>query len=390
MSDTIDNNEVIDTDAPTTDDVVGVEDNSYSDVFDMSAEEFAEYENNLDSDNSTDTVDESSVEETTEGSSEVSEETDLETTDEVEDTEETDIEGEDETVDEEDNETEEPTEEDTTVDESDINYQEEYNKIIGSKIKASGKEIVVNNAEEAIKLIQMGANYYKQVSDLKPARKVINLLEENNLMDEDKLSFAIDLLNKNPDAINELVKDVDLSNILTDEESKYTPPKRTVSDAQLAIDDALKAIQHTDTFDRTINTITNDWDTKSRELIQKYPNVIQEINKHMGNGIFETVSTEVERQRMLGMIPESTPDVVAYQQVGDQLYAQQVKSNAPNNGQQNFDTQANAIKKPQTKRTVKNKKAASKPRVAPQKTVSNQLDDIYNMSTEEFEKKYGK
>lgn len=50
----------------------------------------------------------------------------------------------------------------------------------------------VNSVDEAIQLMQMGANYTRKMQELQPHRKTLLMLENNGLLDEGKLSFLID------------------------------------------------------------------------------------------------------------------------------------------------------------------------------------------------------
>lgn len=104
---------------------------------------------------------------------------------------EVDAESEDEVGREEEAEVE--TEEEEAEAESEVDYAAEYKRLIGTPIKANGKEITIDSVDDAIKFIQMGANYYKKVEQLKPAQKIVSMLEKAQLLDESKLSFAIDL-----------------------------------------------------------------------------------------------------------------------------------------------------------------------------------------------------
>ncbi|ARM71107.1 hypothetical protein pVco7_gp118 [Vibrio phage pVco-7] len=290
---------------------------------------------------------------------------------------------------EEVSETDEESEEsDDTSDEPEIDYAAEYQKLIGEPLRANGKDIPIKSADEARKLMQLGAGYYKNMEALKPARKVIAMLEDNDMMDEEKLSFAIDLLNKNPQAINKLISDQDLSEIVDEKNEGYTPTNKSVSEQALNVKDALKAIEHTETYEKTVNVLGREWDTQSREIVQKSPEAIAMINEHMSNGIYDAVSAEVERRKMFGTIPEGTPDILAYKQVGDEMYAGQAQT-APK-GQQADALKANAnvppIRKPKAE-TNKTKRTTTKPRG--KANVTQQMEDVFAMSSEEFKRKYG-
>ena len=85
-------------------------------------------------------------------------------------------------------------------------YKAEYLRLL-APFKANGKEIAVSTVDDAISLMQMGANYNKKMAGLKPSLKMLKLLENSGLLSEEKISYLIDLEKKNPAAINKLIKD---------------------------------------------------------------------------------------------------------------------------------------------------------------------------------------
>ena len=222
--------------------------------------------------------------------------------------------------------TEEADTSDTKVDEpdaaKDLNYESEYKKLL-APFKANGKDIQVKNVDEAIRLMSMGANYYKKMATLKPSMKMMKLLDHHGLLDESKINYLIDLHTKNPAAITQLLKDakIDPMDVDMSTEAAYTPQARTVSDIEMQLDDVLESIQDTEHFATTLNVITKQWDDTSRNTLLQTPTVISVINEHMGNGVFEQVTSLVARERALGNL-QGLSDIEAYKAVGDQLHAQ--------------------------------------------------------------------
>lgn len=302
---------------------------------------------------------------------------------------EVDTESEDEVGEEEEAEVE--TEEEEAEAESEVDYAAEYKRLIGTPIKANGKDITIDSIDDAIKLIQMGANYYKKVEQLKPAQKIVSMLEKAQLLDESKLSFAIDLLNKDPAAIQSLVGDMDISDVLDEKHNGYTPKDHTVSDVQLNLDNAINDVASTPTGHITLKVLGEHWDQASRQIVVSNPSIIGLINQHVADGTFDAVTREVEKRRMLGQIPQGLNDIEAYKFVGDQLYANGNTTTA-HKGQQQVATNANAkpIVKPSKETVVNKKRAASNPARNSSQSVSQNMDDVFAMSDEEFKAKYGK
>lgn len=213
------------------------------------------------------------------------------------------------------------------VDESDsdkkesVDYKAFYDKLF-TPFKANGKEIAVKSVDDAISLMQMGANYNKKMAALKPNLKLMKLLENNGLLSEEKLSYLIDLDKKNPDAINKLVKDsgLDPLDMGADKAGDYKPNTYTVSDHEMELDRVLDEIQVTPTYNQTLDIVSNRWDGASKQVIANTPQLLKVINSHVQTGIYDLISKEIESERMFGRL-EGMSDIEAYRQVGDLLQA---------------------------------------------------------------------
>lgn len=201
-----------------------------------------------------------------------------------------------------------------------IDFEAEYKKLT-APFRANGKEMQVQSADEAVALMQMGANYNKKMAALKPNLKLLKLLENNGLLSEEKLSFLIDLDKKNPEAIQKLVKDSGLDPLEMDvSKSEYKPKTYTVDDRELELDAVLEKIQDTPTYNQVINLVSNKWDGPSKQIVAENPQLLDVINTHMGNGVYDLISTEVERQRVFGRL-NGLSDIEAYRQVGEAMNA---------------------------------------------------------------------
>ena len=120
-----------------------------------------------------------------------------------------------------------------------------YNKIMG-EFKANGTTMRVESPEDAIQLMQMGANYRQKMLDLKPVRKIHKVLEDNGLLSEDKLGYAIDLINHKPEAIARLIKESNIDSYnLPEDVSGYAPVTHTVSDNVIDVNDIIADMQRT-------------------------------------------------------------------------------------------------------------------------------------------------
>lgn len=198
---------------------------------------------------------------------------------------------------------------------------EAFYKQVMSPLKANGKTIDIRSPEELIQLAQMGANYTKKMQDLVPHRKVLTMLQNNGLLDEDKLSYLIDLDNKNPEAIKKLIKDsgIDPLEIDTASEPAYIEGTHRVSDAEVNFRSALDELGSTPDGKETLQVINGTWDQASKELLWKHPETLAIIQAQREVGIYDRIAAEMDRRVTLGAIPAGTPFLQAYKIVGDAL-----------------------------------------------------------------------
>ena len=206
---------------------------------------------------------------------------------------------------------------------ADFDYKAGYERLM-APFKANGKMITPQSPEEAISLMQMGANYTRKMQALQPYRKVLLMLENNGLMDEDKLSYLIDLDKKNPEAIRKLLKDsgTDPLDIDMEGEINYQKGNHRVSDTEAAFATELDDLKSTPEGQATLGVISQTWDEASKNALFENRGLLQTIQSQRENGIYDIISNEINRLQMLGQIPAGTPFIQAYNYVGDALAKQ--------------------------------------------------------------------
>lgn len=294
----------------------------------------------------------------------------------------------------ESDDTETESEEDDSESESESSETEVTNKDLEAlfePFKANGKMIKVESVEEARTLMQKGANYNKKMAALKPAFKVAKMLENNELLDEDTVSYLIDLQNGNPDALRKLIKDkgIDLDSLESDEDPKYAPTtKHKVTDAELALDDVLAQVRETDTYEATMNLVGKEWDESSKGKLVQNPSMILKLNEHMGNGVYQQIADEMARQDALGQLT-GLSDLDAYFKVGNDLMAAG-KFGSPT--QENSQTQepekvVEPVKKKANEQRKSQRKAAAATKA--KKPVKEPEVNPFDLSDEDFEKQFG-
>jgi hypothetical protein len=146
-------------------------------------------------------------------------------------------------------------------------------------------------------------------------------LENNGLLDTDKLNYLIDLSQKKPEAITQLLKDskIDPMNIDLTETEVYVPQNRSVSDTEILLDEVLDSISASPSYNRTLTVLGDEWDTDSRTILAKTPEVIKTINAHIESGIYDQVAQAVAYERSLGKLT-GVNDYEAYQRIGTYMH----------------------------------------------------------------------
>ena len=275
-----------------------------------------------------------------------------------------------------------------TPETTEFDYESAYKKV-SEPFKANGTDMQVKDPEDIVRLMQMGANYQKKMAQLKPNLKIIKMLENNELLNEEKLHNLIDLSKKNPKAIAKLLKesDIDPLDIDKDAPTDYQPTDYSVSDKEYNLDRVLDDIKHTDTFNKTINVLTKDWDTRSKETISEYPEIIGIINSHMGSGVFDKVNAVLQQDKALGKTA-GISDVDAYRQIVEHMQANgefreqndNLNSTPKVSSKSDTNSQANADRNKQRKAVAPVKQTTTKK--------SSTDEDFLGLSDADFMKKY--
>lgn len=189
-------------------------------------------------------------------------------------------------------------------------------------IKANGKEIQLKSHTELVQLAQQGANYTRKMQDIAPHRKTLLMLE-NNGIDQEQLSYLIDLSKKDPAAIQKLLKDSAINPLDIDVEAEptYQGGNHRVSDEEANFRAAIDDASASETGRVVIQAINGTWDQASKELLFSQPGIIETMIQQQEAGFYERIAGEVDRRRVLGQIPTGMTFLQAYKTVGDQMVA---------------------------------------------------------------------
>jgi hypothetical protein len=265
-------------------------------------------------------------------------------------------------------------------------------KVTG-EFRANGRDMKVDNAEDVIRLMQMGANYSRKMAALKPNMKVLKMLEKNELLDESKLNFLIDLEKKNPEAIAKLLADskIDPLDLNAKTGSEYKAADHSVGNNEIELGSIVESIEDTPTYNQTIEVVTKQWDATSKQTVTNEPHLLRVINDHMASGIYDVISTEIEKERMFGRL-DNISDIEAYKQVGDSISARggfaHLFKNDEGQQDQGEATEKTAAKKQAEKKRRDKRRAASPSKPAAPTSKDTQDFNPLGMSDEDYLKQY--
>ena len=271
-----------------------------------------------------------------------------------------------------------------------VDYKAEYERLL-KPFKASGREITVENIDDAIQLMQMGANYSQKMKGLKPNLKLLKMLEGNDLLDEGKINYLIDLSKRNPGAINKLIKDgnIDPMDLDPEKASEYRQSTYKVDDREIELDTVLDELQGTPAYTRTLDIVSTKWDAASKQTIAANPQLLRVINDHVDRGIYDVIAKRIENDRVLGRL-SGLSDIEAYRQVGDTIQAQGgfnhlAGSNAPAGGKSTPEPVVVAAKpkKADPPELIARRRAASSTRPAALQSLPTDFNPLA-LSDEEF------
>lgn len=272
-------------------------------------------------------------------------------------------------------------------------YKADLEKIM-APFTANGRQIQLQSPEEVVKLMQMGANYTRKMQELAPYRRAAAMLQNNKLLDENELSFLIDLRNGDKAAIQKLMKDrgIDPRDIDVDSDPTYQGGNHRVSDSQVDFQSTVDELRTLDRGQETIGEALK-WDQASIDAVGQDPAILRAIHDQRVSGVYDIISAEVERRKVLGQISAQTPFLHAYKAVGDELVAAERAKAAATTSVVPAKPAPVAVAKTvvQPKAQVQNgekAKAASTSRAAPAKAANTDPTAILSMSDDDFRKEF--
>lgn len=207
--------------------------------------------------------------------------------------------------------------EDTKSGKSVEELQKFYDEIT-AEFKANGKMMSISNPSDIKTLVQQGINYSKRMAEMKPGMNVLRTLEEHGLMDNSKISYLIDLHNKDPKAIAKLVKEsgIEAYDLDTEDTADYQPVNKVVE--QSKFQEVVAELKSSPNFGGLLKTISSSWDEESHSFVINNPNVLRVLTEQDASGLFTKITDTVEYERSVGRM-QDIPFIEAYSIVEQQM-----------------------------------------------------------------------
>lgn len=203
-----------------------------------------------------------------------------------------------------------------------VDYKAAYEKIM-KPFKANGREIKLNNPDEVVQLMQRGAGYTKKMQQLQPSLKIIRMLQDNGLHDENIINNAIDVLKGDKAAIVHFLKEKGIDPLDIDSEAAkgYKQTNHRIADDTMALHSTLEEVNSSE-HGMAVVRDANTWDSESKKAIFKNPQVLNLLADHREQGYYDQIVGEIEKQKALGNSEIARlPFLHAYKVVGDAMEA---------------------------------------------------------------------
>lgn len=269
-----------------------------------------------------------------------------------------------------------------------------FDKVTGG-FTANGKEYKIDNADDVVKLMQMGLNYNQKMAAMKPGLKVLKALQDHGIESVDQLGYLLDLHNKKPEAIAKLVQEagIDTYDLNEEKAAAYQPSRPEVSDATINFELAAKALEGNPHFGTVVQQL-GTYDEQTKQEIFNNPGLLSVLTSHVEKGQYDQIVARVQYEQSLGRLTGMS-FLQAYDTVGNLLFGQ-VQQPQVQPQVQPVVNQAPVVPTPvpvpvATKPNTSNN-AARNLATAPHSTaaqVNKQVltpEQIWNMSPEEFAK----
>lgn len=270
---------------------------------------------------------------------------------------------------------------------TEVTPEQEFYQKVTAKFQANGREFQVDSAEDVVSLMQKGLNYNQKMAAIKPGMKIIKALQEKGIQSVEQLGELFDLMDKKPEAIAKLVQDSGIDTYdLTEEKAKaYQPSTPEVSDELINFEMVAQSLESHPSFGRVVQELGHFDESTKKEIFEK-PQLLNVLTEHVANGFYDQIVSRLEREQAVGRYL-GVPFLQAYDALGQQMFAQPVPVPAAQVPvPQPVPVPVPVATKPNTVNNTARQAAAGAPTISNSPKQSFTVEDLYNMSDEDFAK----
>ena len=213
-----------------------------------------------------------------------------------------------------DSETEDETETDGEEPEAeDINYQEEYAKLIESNAILQGfkdevtSEFIANgkkmkgfdDPKKIIQSMQMAAGFSDKMAGFKPYRPFMSTLKEKGMLDDpEKFNLAMSLLDGDSEALKQHLKNLEIDPFEMDMDNiNYQKKNQVSSNIEIAYDDIMENAKRSNVGDQVQKIISKDWDDQSVIELLEDTQSSADLVHHINSGAYEMVQERIAEKK---------------------------------------------------------------------------------------------
>lgn len=183
--------------------------------------------------------------------------------------------------------------------------------------KANGKEITIDNREDAIRLMQQSFGAQKLVSEYKESRPYVKALNDHGLMNGETLNLIIAAKQGNVAAYKALANTFGISDEQLDDfaysedaDKEYTPENNIESEETFNLRDTIQELEvsYAEEFP-VVRNVINTWDDSSLMAIRQDPSIMSDLSHLQRIGMLEPILADAQKAKTLGRVPNNISDV---------------------------------------------------------------------------------
>lgn len=192
---------------------------------------------------------------------------------------------------------------------------------VTAEFNANGKAHKIDNADDAVKLMQMGLNYNQKMAAMKPSMKLVRALQDRGINSLEDLGGLLDLHDKKPEAIAALVQASGIDTYQIEDQAKgYVPSVPQVNDQAIEFEMVAKSLEGNPHFSTVVQHLGTFDEATKQEVFNK-PYLLNVLTDHVQNGFYDKIMSRYELESALGRTQGMT-FLQAYDRIGEALFAQ--------------------------------------------------------------------